>query len=205
MKTKHFNGAGSARLYLLVIAALACLILLLIASCGGGGSESETGTRGGQAAASITPLGIEFRHMDYYTPDELTDAVRTVDDYYGLVVNCVIENHPDLEEEVLSLEPSDISVVVVTPTLYDQQKGKEGFPCKYHETGCSGSYNLGGSINVTPALDALGQEMAHWMNYMLLGDTSDDDPGDFSVLCNIKSICHLYSETRNLRACRTEE
>lgn len=205
MKIKDFNGAGSARLYLLLIAALACLILLLISSCGGGGSETEGGTRGGQPASSITPLGIEFRHMDYYTPDELADAVRTVDDYYGLVLNCVIENYPDLEEEVLSLEPSDIDIAVLKPTLFDPQKGKEGFPCKYHETGCSGSYNLGGSINVTPALDALGHEMGHWMNYMLLGDTSDDDPGDLSVLCNIKSICHLYSQTRNLRACRTEE
>ena len=115
MKTKHFNVAGSARLYLLIIAAVACLILLLITSCGGGGSEGETGTRGGQVTASVTPLGIEFRHMDYYTPDELTDAIRTVDDYYGLVVNCVIDNYPDLEEEVLSLEPSDISIVVPEP------------------------------------------------------------------------------------------
>jgi len=205
LKTKDFNGAGAARLYSPITAATACLILLLITSCGGGGSESETGTRGGQAAASITALGIEFRHMDYYTPDELTDAINTVDDYYGLVVNCVIDNYPDLEEEVLSLEPSDISVVVLDPTLYDPNRGKEGFPCKYHETGCSGSYNLGGSINVTPALDALGHEMGHWMNYMLLGDTRDDDPGDLSALCNIESICHLYSQTRNLRACRTEE
>lgn len=204
MKTKHFNGAGTARLYLLIIAALACLILLLISSCGGGGGDGETGIRG-EATTSITPLGIEFRHMDYYTPDELTDAVRTVDDYYGLVVNCVIENYPDLEEEILSLEPADISVVVVEPTLYDPEKGKEGYPCKYHETGCSGSYNLGGSINVTPALDALGHEMGHWVNYMLFGDTRDDDPGDLSALCNIKSICHLYSQTKNLKACRTAE
>lgn len=205
MKTKHFNVAGSARLYLLIIAAVACLILLLITSCGGGGSEGETGTRGGQVTASVTPLGIEFRHMDYYTPDELTDAIRTVDDYYGLVVNCVIDNYPDLEEEVLSLEPSDISIVVLEPTLYDPEKGKEGFPCKYYETGCSGSYDIGGSINVTPALNALGHEMGHWMNYMLFGDTSDGDPGDLSALCNIKAICHLYSQTRNLGACGTAE
>ena len=205
MKTKHFNVAGSSRLYLLIIAAIACLILLLITSCGGGGSEGETGTRGGQVTASVTPLGIEFRHKDFYTPDELTDAIHTVDDYYGLVVNCVIDNYPDLEDEVLSLEPSDISIVVLEPTLYDPEKGKEGFPCKYYETGCSGSYDIGGSINVTPALNALGHEMGHWMNYMLFGDTSDGDPGDLSVLCNIKAICHLYSQTRNLSACRTAE
>jgi hypothetical protein len=203
LKIKDLIGTGTARIYILLTAALAILILLLISSCGGGGgSEGGGDTRGGQVT-TITPLGIEFHHMDYYTPEELDDAVRVVDDYYGLVVNCVIDNYPDLEEEVHSLSPSDITIDVLKPTLSDPVRGKEGFPCKYYETGCSGSYNVGGSINVTPSLDALGHEMGHWMNYMLLGDTRDGDPGDLSALCNITSICHLYSETRGLKACRT--
>ena len=76
MKTKHFNSDGTGRLYLLIIAALACLILLLISSCGGGGGDGETGTRS-EATTSITPLGIEFRHKQYYTPDKDVPIVFT--------------------------------------------------------------------------------------------------------------------------------
>lgn len=205
MKIKDFSVTGAARIYVFLTAALAILILLLITSCGGGGGSEGDGGGSNEPLTAVTPLGIEFRHMGLYSPDELAGAVQVVDDYYGLVVNCVIDNYPDLEDEVHSLSPSDISIHVLKPTLYDPQTGKEGFSCKYYETGCSGSYNVGGAINVTPALDALGHEMGHWMNYMLLGSTRDGDPGDLSALCNITSICHLYSQSRGLKACRTAE
>jgi hypothetical protein len=103
----------------------------------------------------------------------------------------------------MSLPGSELTVNVVYPDKYDPATGREGFSCKFSEKGCAGEFHLGSAtIDIPPSLDALGHEMAHFMNYMLFGGTRDDDPNDLSNICKIPSFCHLYSETRNLISCR---
>ncbi len=114
-------------------------------------------------------------------------------------LDCVSSARPELEDAILSLPGSELEVNVWYPDKYHPSTGREGFSCKFSEKGRAGTLNTGGSrIDVSPSLDALGHEMEHWINFMLYGETHDEDPNDLSNICNIPSYCHLYSESRNL-------
>ncbi len=118
-------------------------------------------------------------------------------------LDCASSARPELEDAILSLPGSELEVNVKYPDKYDPSTGREGFSCKFSEKGCAGTFNTEGSrIDVPPSLDALGHEMEHWINFMLYGETHDEDPNDLSNICNIPSYCHLYSESRNLLSCR---
>lgn len=178
------------------------LIALYMIGCGGG-TGSENNTAGSADTVVITPEGIEFRHNGYYTDQELAEAVEVVDEYFGLVVECAVSTHAELADVIMSIPGSELTVRVVYPDKYDPSTGREGFSCKFSVKGCAGEFHLESVvIDVPPSLDALGHEMAHWMNFMLFGETHDDDPDDLSSICKIPSYCHLYSESRNLISCR---
>lgn len=182
-----------------------CLILVVmvyIIGCGGG-TGSENDPAGGPDESVITSNGIEFRHNGYYTDEELAEALPLVDEYFGLALECAVSVRQELAGVIMSLPGSELTVNVVNPDKYDPSTGREGFSCKFSEKGCAGEFHLDSArIDVPPSLDALGHEMAHWVNYMLYGDTNDHDPDDLSNICKMPSYCHLYSETRNLISCR---
>lgn len=151
----------------------------------------------------VTEYGIEFIHNDYYSKDELTDAVRVVDEYYEMALDCALDTYPALADAILSLPADDLKVVVNFPDMYDSLTGREAFSCQFSEKGCAGTYSMSKrEIRITPSLDALGHEMSHWMNHMLFGKTNDNDPEDLSEICQYPLICHLYAESRNLISCR---
>lgn len=182
----------------------ALLIALYLIGCGGG-TGSENDTAGSENNTLVTMDGIVFRHNGYYTDEELAEAAGLVDEYFVLVVECAVSVHPELADIIMSLPGSELTVNVVYPDKYDPSTGREGFSCKFSEKGCAGEFHIGSAvIDVPPSLDALGHEMAHWMNFMLFGETHDDDPDDLSGICKIPSYCHLYSESRNLISCRKE-
>ncbi len=172
----------------------------------GGGTGSGNDTAGSEDQVLTTSEGIEFRHNGFYTDEELAEAAGIVDDYFGSVVECAVNAHPELADVIMSVPGSDLTVNVVYPDKYNPSTGQEGFSCKFSEKGCAGEFHKGSDvIDVPPSLDALGHEMGHWMNLMLYGETRDEDPNDLSNVCNIPSYCHLYSETRNLISCRKQE
>lgn len=178
------------------------LITLYMIGCGGG-TGSEDNTAGSEDSVITTSEGIEFRHNGYYTDEELAEAAGLVDEYFGLVVECAVGVHPELADVIMSVPGGELTVKVVYPDKYDPSTGREGFSCKFSEKGCAGEFHTGSAtIEVPPSLDALGHEMGHWMNFMLFGETHDEDPDDLSNICKIPSYCHLYSETRNLISCR---
>jgi hypothetical protein len=169
----------------------------------GGGTGSENDPAGDPDTTAVTPSGIEFRHNGYYSDEELDEAMGLAEEYFGLVIECAVTVHPELADVITSLPGSELTVNVVYPDKYDPATGREGFSCKFSEKGCAGEFHLGSAtIDIPPSLDALGHEMAHFMNYMLFGGTRDEDPDDLSNICKIPSYCHLYSETRNLISCR---
>lgn len=169
----------------------------------GGGTGSENDSAGDPDTTAVTPSGIEFRHNGYYSDEELDEAMSLTEEYFGLAMECAVTVHPELADVIMSLPGSELTVNVVYPDKYDPATGREGFSCKFSEKGCAGTFHTEGSrIDVPPSLDALGHEMGHWMNYMLFGETHDDDPDDLSNICKIPSYCHLYSENRNLISCR---
>jgi hypothetical protein len=178
------------------------MLAIYLLGCGGG-TGSENDAAGGTDKTVITSNGIEFRHSGYYTDEELAEALPLVDEYFGLVLECAATVYPELADVVMSLPGSELTVNVVYPDKYDPSTGREGFSCKFSEKGCAGEFHLGSAvIDVPPSLDALGHEMGHWANYMLFGETHDENPDDLSNICKIPSYCHLYSKTRNLLPCR---
>ncbi|MEW6144393.1 MAG: hypothetical protein AB1598_05180 [Thermodesulfobacteriota bacterium] len=192
------GGPGTGRRGFLAVMIVAVYML----GCGGG-TGSENDSAGGSGDSVISSNGVEFRHNGYYTDEELSEALPLVDEYFGLALECAVDVHPELAGVIMSLPGSELTVNVVTPDKYDPSTGREGFSCKFSEKGCAGEFHLGSArIDVPPSLDALGHEIAHWVNYMLFGDTHDDDPDDLSNICEIPSYCHLYSEKRNLISCR---
>lgn len=183
--------------------AILVLILTIYTLGCGGGTGSEDNTVSGTDTETVTADGIVFRHNGYYTDEELAEAVGVVDEYYGAVVDCALSVHPELTDAIMSLPASELTVNVMDPDKYNATTGREGFSCNFSEKGCAGTFHLESlRIDITPSLDALGHEMGHWMNFMLFGETHDDDPNDLSDVCDIPSICHLYSKSRNLIACR---
>ncbi len=186
---------------LLIPGLILCLAFLTVQFhiCCGGGDSSFLG----EQDTTITELGIEFAHNDFYSEDELTEAILVVDEYLEMALDCVEALYPDLTDVIKSLPVEDLLVVVVHPDLYNPSTGQEGFTCGSSPTGCVGEYKVGKSkILITPSLDALGHEMTHWINDMLFGQTSDETPHDLVHFCYCPLICHLYSENRNLQACR---
>lgn len=194
--TSVSSGTGRPGFFLILMFSVYML------GCGGG-TGSENDPAGDPDTTAVTPSGIEFRHNGYYSDEELDEAMGLAEEYFGLVIECAVTVHPELADVIMSLPGSELTVNVVYPDKYDPATGREGFSCKFSEKGCAGEFHLGSAtIDIPPSLDALGHEMAHWMNYMLFGETRDDDPNDLSNICKIPSYCHLYSETRNLISCR---
>jgi hypothetical protein len=180
------------------------VVALYMIGCGGGTGSEDT-TAGSEDNVITTTEGIEFRHNGYYTDEELPEAAGLVDEYFDLVVECAVNAHPELTDVIMSVPGSELTVKVVYPDKYDPSTGREGFSCKFSEKGCAGEFHMGSeTIEVPPSLDALGHEMGHWMNFMLFGETRDEDPNDLSNLCKIPPHCHLYSESRNLISCRKQ-
>ena len=194
--TSVSSGTGRPGFFLILMFSVYML------GCGGG-TGSENDPAGDPGTTAVTPSGIEFRHNGYYSDEELDEAMGLAEEYFGLAIECAVTVHPELADVIMSLPGSELTVNVVYPDKYDPATGREGFSCKFSEKGCAGTFHTeSSSIDIPPSLDALGHEMAHWMNYMLFGETRDDDPNDLSNICKIPSYCHLYSETRNLISCR---
>ncbi|HEX9665049.1 MAG TPA: hypothetical protein VGA95_00630 [Thermodesulfobacteriota bacterium] len=181
-----------------VIVITSCWILLFL-GCGGGDSEEMDVT-----SSTLTATGIDFSHNNFYTEDELTQALVEVDDYLEMALDCAKTAYPDMADVIDSVPANDLHIVVMFPEFFDSEIGREGFQCKSAKSGnCTGEYRIGRStILITPSLDALGHEMSHWINDMIFGSTSHDDPDDLTNLCPIAPVCHSYSSNRNLIACR---
>ncbi|MDP2676382.1 MAG: hypothetical protein Q8O83_01725 [bacterium] len=173
------------------------ILLVLFLGCSGAGNNFPIHDN-----SHITDYGIEFFHNEFYTTDELNEAAHTVDVYFEMAQECAKSIYPDMTDAIYSLPAEDMQIVVQFPDKYNPQTGQEAFSCKFSKKGCAGIYYIGGTIDITPSLDALGHEMSHWINFMLFGETSDDNPSDLSQVCKFSSICHLYSQNRNLIACR---
>ncbi|MFQ5787281.1 MAG: hypothetical protein ACE5H1_04805, partial [Thermodesulfobacteriota bacterium] len=183
----------------LLASMLTYSLILCLSGCGGeGGDGFETVLD--VKATTTTVGGIEFAHNGFYSEDELTDALLVIDEYLELNLSCAKAEYPDLVDVIDVLPMNELLVVIMFPDFFDPESGREAFKCKSSVTGkCSGAYNIGTStILITPSLDALGHEMSHWINEMLFGSTSHDDPNDLTNLCPISPMCHLYSEIRNL-------
>lgn len=173
-------------------------MLVFVVGCGGGSGEDPFSSD----SWVETEGGIEFFHNDFYTDEELNEAASVVDEYFIMAQECAVSIYPDIADTIYALPVRDMEIVVRHPDKYNPETGREAFSCAFSEKGCAGTYDVGGPIHITPSLDALGHEMGHWMNFMLFGETSDENPTDLSRACTIKSICHLYSKNRNLIACR---
>jgi len=107
-----------------------------------------------------------------------------------------------LADVIGSLSASDLIVVVNFPDKFDPSTGGKAFSCEFSEKECAGTYRMEiTERRRTNSLDVLGNEISHWVNHTLFGETHDD-PENLSAMSMSSSIYHLYFETRNLISCR---
>ena len=203
IQLKNIPRVKESNLASVLASLLAYGLILCLLGCGGEDGD-VSGTAVDVKATLTTVGGIEFAHNGFYIDGELPDALRTVDTYLEMAVGCAKTVYPDLENEIDSLPVEGLLVIAMFPDVSDYERGTEAFSCNSAKSGkCAGAYNIGRSmILITPSLDALGHEITHWINDMLFGSTNHDDPDDLTNLCPISPICHLYSDVRNLTACR---
>jgi len=164
------------------------ILSIFYSSCGGSSEENPSFND-----TIITELGIKFVHNNFYTDEELEQAIVVVDEYYDLMNNCAQVVYPEYDFSNPITQPNQVKVVVEEPLLNDD--GREYFLCSSSPTGkCAGEFNIEtGVIFVPPSLSALGHEIGHFFNFQIFGITNHD-PEDLSIKCAVPSICHLYSD-----------